>query len=98
MHPLTHFLSGLIGKRHGQDLLREDATRPDEVRDAVRNDPRFARYRASQNQERAITVLHGFLLWRVELSLQNRCHVPESSIGPASMAGAIGVRSTQTCC
>src|SRR4029453_16431879 len=98
MHPLTHFLSGLIGERHGQDLLRQDATRPDEVRDAVRNDPRFARPRTSQNQQRAIAVLHGFLVWRVELSLQNRCHVPESSIGPASMAGQLAVRSTQPCC
>ena len=42
MHPLTHFLRGLIRKRHSEDLLREEATRPDEVRDAVRNDPRFA--------------------------------------------------------
>jgi hypothetical protein len=80
MHPLTHFLSGLIGKRHGQDLLWEDVTRLDEVRDAVRNDPRFARPRTSQNQERAIAVLHGFLLWRIKLSLQNRCHVSGSSV------------------
>ena len=42
MHPLTHFLCGLIGKRHGEDLRREDTTRTDEVGDAVRNDPRFA--------------------------------------------------------
>src|SRR5262245_32151498 len=31
-------------------------------------------------------MLYGFLLWRVELSLQNRCHVPESSIGPARLS------------
>jgi hypothetical protein len=42
MHPLAHFLGGLIRKRHGEDLLREDATHPNKVRDAVRNDSRFA--------------------------------------------------------
>jgi hypothetical protein len=42
MDPLTHFLGGLIRKRHSEDLLREDAACPDEVRDAMRNDPRFA--------------------------------------------------------
>jgi hypothetical protein len=42
MYPLAHFLCGLIGKRHGKDLLWEDTTHPDKVRDAVRNDPCFA--------------------------------------------------------
>jgi hypothetical protein len=42
MYPLTHFLGSLIRKRHGEDLLREDTACPDEVRDTVRNDPRFA--------------------------------------------------------
>jgi hypothetical protein len=41
MHPLTHFLRSFIRKRHGEDLLWEDATRPDEVGDTVRDDPRF---------------------------------------------------------
>jgi hypothetical protein len=89
MHPLAHFFCGLIGKRHGEELLREDATCLNKVRNAVRNDPRFARPRASENQERTVTVLHGFLLWRVELPVKNCCHVPESSIGPASMAGVL---------
>jgi hypothetical protein len=42
MHPFTHFLCGLIRKRHGEDLPREDTTCLNEVRDAMRNDPRFA--------------------------------------------------------
>jgi hypothetical protein len=89
MYSLAHFLGGLIGKRHGEELLREDATCPNKEGDAVRNDPRFARPRTGENQERTVTVLHGFLLWRVELPVKNCCHVPESSIGPASMAGVL---------
>src|SRR5215510_11883231 len=83
MHPLAHFLRGLIGKCHGEDLFREDATGTDEVRDTVCNDPRFARSCTGENQERAIAMLYGFLLRRIELSLKDCCHVPESSSGPA---------------
>jgi hypothetical protein len=42
VHTLAHFLSGLIRKRDGEDLLRADVTGADEIRDAVRDDPRFA--------------------------------------------------------
>src|SRR6266849_2637154 len=79
VHTLTHFLGGFIGKRHSQELLREDATHTDQVGNAVRNDARFARSSASQNQQRPIAVLHCLPLGSVELRLESCFHPPASS-------------------
>jgi len=79
MHPLTHFLRSLIGKRHGEDLLGQNTTRPDQVCDAVGNDPGFTRPGARENQQRSIAVLDGFLLGKVKWRLEYGFHPSASS-------------------
>ena len=69
VHPLPHFLGGLVGERHGQDLVGAHLAVADEMGDAVRDNARFARTGTGQNEHRPLGVLHRFPLRRVELGL-----------------------------
>jgi hypothetical protein len=63
---LAHLAGRLVGERDGQNLPRVDAFDVDQPRDARREDARFPRARAGEDQERAVDVQHGFALRRVQ--------------------------------
>ncbi len=63
---LAHFARGFIGERDGEDGRRRHAAFGDNVRDAMRDDARFAAARAGQNQQRTFGVAHRFTLLGIE--------------------------------
>ena len=67
LHALAHLGRGLVGKGDGEDGIRRDALRLNEIRNAVRDDARLARAGAGQDQDRTIRGLHGGALLRIHL-------------------------------
>ena len=80
-----HFARGFIGKGHGNNVLRTNATLFDQIGDLARNDAGFAATRASQYQQWTADVLDGFLLTGIEA-----CHW--------SAAPAVGVGNNSSFC
>ena len=71
LDPLPHLVGGLVGERQRQDLAGRDAVQQ-QVRDAVRDDPRLAAAGPRQNQQRPIDVRGRFTLRRRQRSQQVR--------------------------
>jgi hypothetical protein len=61
-----HFFGGLVGERHGEDAVRIRDAAADQMRDAMRNDARLARSCTGENQQGAVRVKNGFLLFWIE--------------------------------
>ncbi len=71
LDPLPHLVRGLVGERQRQDLAGRDAVQQ-QVRDAVRDDPRLAAAGPGQNQQRPIDMRGRFTLRRRQRSQQVR--------------------------
>ena len=65
-HALFHFARGLVGEGHGENFVRPRAVRPEDVRDARGQHPRFASARACQNEHRPVQPLDGLALLGVQ--------------------------------
>src|SRR2546425_1643788 len=66
IEPLAHFTRGLVRKGDGEDRVRRDPEIPNQVRDAVRQDPRLSRSGAGEDEQRAVPVGHGLALLRIQ--------------------------------
>ena len=66
LHALAHFVRRLIRERHGQNGRTRHMVCFDQVRDAMRDDARFAAAGSGQQQQRTFDMRHGFALLRVE--------------------------------
>ena len=67
VEPLAHLARGLVRERDREDLLRLDAVRVDQVRDAVREDARLARARARDHEHRPFRVEDGLPLGGIQV-------------------------------
>ncbi len=65
-HALFHLARGLVGEGHGENFVRARAVRPEDVRDARGQHPRFACACARQNEHRAIQPLDSLALLGVQ--------------------------------
>lgn len=63
---LAEFARGFIRKADGDDLLRSDVPRVDEVSDAMGDNSRFSASSASENEHWSFVVHDGFELLRIE--------------------------------
>ncbi len=75
---VAHFAGGFVGERDREDVSRGHAFDVDEARDARREDPRLARPRARQDEERTVHMEYSLALRRVEARrqplVQHRLH------------------------
>ena len=69
----SHLLRGLVRERDRQQPIGLAEPFADEMRDPMRDDARLARTGAGQNQQRAVGMENGFLLFRVERGEQIHC-------------------------
>ena len=67
LEPLAHLPRGLVRERDREDLLRLDADRVDQVRDAVREDARLPGARARDDEHRPFRVEDGLPLRGIEV-------------------------------
>ncbi len=65
VQPLLHFVSGLVGERHGYDLVRRHAV-SNHVGNAMDQNASFAAARSGQNQQWTFDMLDRPPLARVE--------------------------------
>jgi hypothetical protein len=61
-----HLAGRLVGEGDGQDLVRRDVARGEQVRDPVGEHPGLPRARAGHDEQRAALVYHGSTLLRIE--------------------------------
>jgi hypothetical protein len=80
---IAHLAGGLVRERDGEHLVRPRMSVADQVRDPERDDPRLARSRARENQQRTIGMQNRFTLFGIELV--EEIH----SRGPSSIAAAV---------
>ena len=66
VEPLSHLLGRLVRERHGHDAPGVDAHFPDQIGDAVGDDPRLAGTGPGEDQQRPLDVLGGFPLLGIE--------------------------------
>ena len=66
VEPLPHLLGRLVGERQGHDAPRVDAHFPDQIGNAVGDDPRLAGPGPGEDEQRPLDVLGGFPLLRIE--------------------------------
>jgi hypothetical protein len=72
---VAHLGRGLVGEGHREDRPRSNALF-EEARDALGHDPRLARTRARQNQQRTIPMLDRRLLRRIQPDHFSRASTP----------------------
>ena len=68
-NPLAHFECGFVGEGQRRDVARLIIARLDQVYDFLRNDPCLARSSTCQYKARAIDIVDGDSLRRVETVL-----------------------------
>ncbi len=64
--PRRHLPGRLVGEGDGQDLVRRDVARGEQVRDPVGEHAGLARARAGHDEQRTALVHHGSALLRIE--------------------------------
>jgi hypothetical protein len=74
-----HLFSRLIGEGDRKNPVRPGDAVTDEMRDAVRNDPRLTRARAGKDQKGPIGLKNGFLLFGIETREQIQVFILPSS-------------------
>ena len=62
LHALAHLVGGFVCERNGEDVPARDFLLGNEVRDAMRDNARFTRPGARENQERAFSGKHSLAL------------------------------------
>ena len=76
-HPLPHLPGSLVGEGHGHHPARVHADHPHQVGDAGGDDSGLAASRTSEDEQRPVDVLYGFLLGWVQAFQQVVCdHCP----------------------
>ncbi len=87
LDPLAHLAGGLVGERQGEDLFGRDS-RSEQMGDPAGDDPRLARARSGQHQERALDVGHRLALRGRQVSEQVHQMVIPSAITRPSVPDA----------
>ena len=88
---LGHLGGGLVGEGDGEDGIRRDALRLNEIGDAVGDDAGLARAGAGQDEQRAVRGLDGGALLRIHLfeqgihGLASRWGLLFPSVSPPAM-------------
>ena len=67
LHPLPHFLGGILGVGDGQDFVGPGVAFADQMGDAPGENGGLARARAGDDQHRPVDVFDGFALALVRL-------------------------------
>src|SRR3954447_12879914 len=67
LDPLAHLLRRLVRERDRQDLVRLDADRGEQVRDAVGEDARLPGARSGDDEQRTLGRQHGLALGLVQV-------------------------------
>ena len=67
LDPASHLLGGLVREGDRQHLVGLRVAVTDEIGRAIGDDARLARAGAGQDQQRALAVQHGALLFGIEL-------------------------------
>ena len=67
-HALAHLGRSLVGEGHSEDGIRSNSKIVNKMRDAVGDHARLARTGAGKDQDRALDLLGGFPLLRIEFT------------------------------
>ena len=74
-----HLFRRFVGEGDGEDPIGLGETLADEVGDAVRDDARLSRARSGEDQQRAVGVENGVLLFGIEAGEQIQASIVASS-------------------
>jgi hypothetical protein len=69
--PPTHFVGGLVGERHGKDLVRPNHAGIDEVRRTVGDDAGFPAPGSGEDEDGAVEGLDRSTLLGIELGMKS---------------------------